>query len=726
MKTEKLIGIGLLAYAFLELTKPTRPVYYGPPPGGNLQNNYAAWLQYAKSVTQSALTAYGSIDAAIKKLWGPGGPFEKTPVPEYDAGSTFWQDAGYGNIAGIGKFYDSTKIKPSGRVDRYWSDLNINAQEWGVEKRTEAYYRDPAEAVKHFGLHSIEFGNWLNQEDRIGFMYGTLVTLRDIGQVTGVRQNKLGMGKRLALAFGARGNGGRAAAFYIPAPYHLINLTKTHGRGSFCHEYGHAVDFYFKGASGWQSTRKQPDYTGIRIDSVDYYFEKVLDTILWNKNGDPSSYHLWLLKQTEYYNRRNEIWARICERFFMWKFKEKGIFNTWGIDRVVTADLPDLELVKKAAPFISKIFGRLNGRSVNGMGAIYPEIPALYECNDGTFSTSDSPRGCTRHGGKRSGTPVQLSENYSGLLNIRDVPLEQINVDTTLFQGREKAFSERSVNNIVQDVEAGRFLWENLDPIILWQSPEGKLYLLSGHSRLEGFRRLAARNAKAQGKGFFRIPAKILQNVPVDVAQTVALESNTLSTKETDLERAGYYRRLRQEGTPEKTLLDTIKKNESRNWTNIYAYTFLNPNGAAWATLKQFGESEDTNATLAKSLAKWLGQARRQLPVLTNEHENEVYRWLFEQKGYGTGRGQVSNEREFLERVNEFVQKNTFFGQFDQSKPLNIQNLLTKSPAEQEYDIQIDGARREVQEAENKSDNWLPPMPAKQTCSALPRRSKPV
>lgn len=339
--------------------------------------------------------------------------------------------------------------------------------------------------------------------------------------------------------------------------------------------------------------------------------------------------------------------------------------------------------------------------NIAGIRAIYYKIPALYECSDGTYTTSDSPRGCFRHGGKKSGTPVQLSDNYSGLLNIRDVPLNQIQIDTTLFQGREKEFSERSVSNIVQDVENGRFLWENLDPVILWQDTNGRLFLLSGHSRLEAFRRLASTRQTAQGKGFTSIPAKIMKNVPVDVAKTVALESNTLSTKETDIERAAYYRRLRQDGNPERAILEQVKKNEGRNWPNIYAYTFLNPNGSTWAMLRQFSESEDTSATLAKSLAKWIGQARRQFSILTQEHENELYRWLFEQKGYGTGRSQVSSEREFLEKVAEFVQKNTFFGTFDPSKPLNIQNLLTKSPVEQEYDLSIEAARQEVAQAES-------------------------
>lgn len=202
----------------------------------------------------------------------------------------------------------------------------------------------------------------------------------------------------------------------------------------------------------------------------------------------------------------------------------------------------------------------VGGGKMAGIGTIYAQIPALYECNDGTFSTSDSARGCVRHGGKRSGTPVQLSDGYSGLLNIRDIPIGQIQIDTKLFQGRDKEYSERSVQNIVQDVANSRFLWENLDPIILWASMDGRLFLLSGHSRLEAFRRLSNAGAVAQGKRFDRIPSKILQNVPVDVAKTVALESNTLSTKETDIERAAYYRRLRQDGTPERAILEKFEK----------------------------------------------------------------------------------------------------------------------------------------------------------------------
>lgn len=336
---------------------------------------------------------------------------------------------------------------------------------------------------------------------------------------------------------------------------------------------------------------------------------------------------------------------------------------------------------------------------IHGLGirGVYKEVPKFYECNDGYLTTGS----CSWHGGFKSRTPIPAGAGGSGLLNIQDVPLSQIHIDRQLFQGREKAFSQRSVDNIVNDVTNGRFAWENLDPITLWRSPDGKLYLLSGHSRLRAFEVLAEMRATANGKGFDRIPAKIRSGA-LDDARRLALESNTLSTKETDIERAAYYRKLRQDGVPEKELLAQVRKNEGRNAVNVYAYTFLSPTGKTWATLRQFAESEDTSANIAKSLAKWIGAARREYPMLTNDHERELHDWLFEHRGYGSGAGQVSKESDFQERVGRFISRNTEFGVFDQAKPLNILNSLLKSPAEQEYDRQIEDLQVKIRELDNQ------------------------
>jgi len=212
---------------------------------------------------------------------------------------------------------------------------------------------------------------------------------------------------------------------------------------------------------------------------------------------------------------------------------------------------------------------------------------------------------------------------------------------------------------------------------------------------------LAEMRATADGKGFDRIPAKI-RTGDLQQARRLALESNTLSTKENDVERASYYRRLRQDGVPEKELLAQIRKNEGRNAGNIYAYTFLNPNGKTWATIRQFAESEDTSANTAKSLAKWIGAARREYPMLTNEHERELHDWLFEHRGYGTSAGQVSKETDFQEKVGRFIAKNTEFGTFYQDRPLNILNALTKSPAELAYDNEIAALQENIRDLDNQ------------------------
>jgi len=328
------------------------------------------------------------------------------------------------------------------------------------------------------------------------------------------------------------------------------------------------------------------------------------------------------------------------------------------------------------------------------LGAIYLNIPNVYSCNDGTYSTARLPYACSRRGGRLSDQPAQSGGGGSALLQIVDVPLSAIHIDRSLFQGREKAFSQRSVNNILAAVESGAFVWENLDPITLWRSPDGKLFLLSGHSRLHAFTILAKAGSSVDGKRFDRIPAKI-RTGDLRAAQRLALESNTLSTKETDVERAGYYVRLRLDGAKEADIKEQIRRNEDRNGPNIYAFTFLSPSGRAWAALKQIGEGTDQTATLVKSFARWIGTARAKYP-LTNDHETELFAWLTDQRGYGTGSNQVSNERDFLAKVDYLIQKNSLLGKWDSSQPLNILGAMQKSPAEAAYDAQIRERQKQI------------------------------
>ena len=334
------------------------------------------------------------------------------------------------------------------------------------------------------------------------------------------------------------------------------------------------------------------------------------------------------------------------------------------------------------------------------LGAIYPRVPEVYACQDGTFSTARLPYACSRRGGRMSDTPVNTGTGSgSALLNIVDVPLAAIHIDRSLFQGREKAYSERSVTNIIDAVKSGSFVWANLDPVTLWRDAAGRLYLLSGHSRFHAFQLLAKAGAQVDGKRFDRIPAKI-RTGDLAAAQRLALESNTLATKETDIERAAYYMRLRAQGAKESDIRAQIKRNEDRNAPNIYAYTFLSPTGRTWAAIKAIGDGADQTATLIKSFGRWIGTARARWQGLTTAHENELFAWLVDAKGYGTGSNQISNERDFLGKVEYFIQKNTFLGRWDNTQPLNIMAAQQKTPVEMAYDARIQEAQKKVQDLE--------------------------
>jgi hypothetical protein len=100
------------------------------------------------------------------------------------------------------------------------------------------------------GFREVQSGNWvLKDPDSARFhVEQTAAAMMDMGDVLGIEPNMLGLGGRLALAFGARGrgsagskSGGAARAHYEPM-HRVINLTKMGGGGALAHEWFHAID----------------------------------------------------------------------------------------------------------------------------------------------------------------------------------------------------------------------------------------------------------------------------------------------------------------------------------------------------------------------------------------------------------------------------------------------------------------------------------------------------
>ncbi len=123
MNTKKVIGFALLGFAVWKYSQPPRRIVPPPRPPGSYQNNYAQWLAYAQNIIAQAKQLYGSGQPVYQALFGPGGVFYKEPLPTYDAGSQFWQDAGAEGLAGVGKIWPSAPPGKTLCVDGTYSDL---------------------------------------------------------------------------------------------------------------------------------------------------------------------------------------------------------------------------------------------------------------------------------------------------------------------------------------------------------------------------------------------------------------------------------------------------------------------------------------------------------------------------------------------------------------------------------------------------------------------------
>lgn len=330
------------------------------------------------------------------------------------------------------------------------------------------------------------------------------------------------------------------------------------------------------------------------------------------------------------------------------------------------------------------------------------KIKVLYPCKDGTMSTHQRRGACNWHGGLKEAQPKQVGRGRrcSGESDVDFVPLKDIHVAHEWFQNRQAAFSTRSVDNIVTAVQDKAFRWANMDAITLWKNPQDKkLYVLSGHSRFQAFRSLCRAGLKAEGRAFCAIPAKVA-SVDLATAKKMALESNTLATKETPTERAIFYRRQRQAGMPAAELATLAKRLEGRNANTILAFSYLNENGKTWAAIQALSKGQTDSKVIITSVGRYIGNARKTIAQLTNRHEDELYDWLITQKGYGSGRGQVNSEKKFKERLASIVNKRTTFGVLDDS--LNIQSSIHRSPVEQQYNAQLEEAKKAVSDLDKE------------------------
>jgi hypothetical protein len=271
------------------------------------------------------------------------------------------------------------------------------------------------------------------------------------------------------------------------------------------------------------------------------------------------------------------------------------------------------------------------------------------------------------------------------------IPLSEISVDTKRFQGRGEAYSEESVQRLMDAVDDGTFKWEKFDDLQLWRDPKDqKLYVLAGHSRLVFLKRMQEKDPEF----ITGAPAQILEGLSEKQAIKVAKQSNVLSTRESDLDRARYYREQRESGKTRKEITEEAKRYEGKNAKYILDISHLNPNGVAVSDLKRLAKSGKENIGAVEKYAQWIGEARQTYPELSDVHENEIYRWL------RSGAGSVlRSNAEFQSRLANVVEPLIESKRLRPNMEMNIQDRAIRSATRAQYDAVLEQAKKDLANA---------------------------
>lgn len=123
----------------------------------------------------------------------------------------------------------------------------------------------PQTFIDVFGFRAVEFGEWLPDDERQLVLNHGYDALMDLADAIGFDPGQLSLDGTLAVAFGARGQGGFAA--HYESGRRVVNLTRLSGAGSLAHEWGHALDH--KLGTGTSVAMEIPSLTGWRTQIND-------------------------------------------------------------------------------------------------------------------------------------------------------------------------------------------------------------------------------------------------------------------------------------------------------------------------------------------------------------------------------------------------------------------------------------------------------------------------
>ena len=129
--------------------------------------------------------------------------------------------------------YENLKSFPALR--RSWNRPRVG-KEWHAEDVT------PEQFAAVLPFRGVEFGNWLNQDERAALLNSAFDGFHDLADLLGIPAAAVSLGGMLNFSFATRGHAGSAAHF--DSCYNTINLNKRNGAGCMAHEWLHACDHF--------------------------------------------------------------------------------------------------------------------------------------------------------------------------------------------------------------------------------------------------------------------------------------------------------------------------------------------------------------------------------------------------------------------------------------------------------------------------------------------------
>lgn len=540
-----------------------------------------------------------------------------------------------------------------------------------------------------YNIKGIEFGNWTSQEDRANYLLGILTSFYDLQKLLGFSTYQMGLGGKLSVCFGSRGVKGAIA--YFQSNTYLINMNRHHrgdfdketptesrrksyleamqfsGIQAFSHEYGHALDFFFPSEYKRSAAKNKGDYSNESTVSqkINLLIDKIADTAAYKRmeNADKG-------KAQPYYANRTEIFARLFEKWVIVKMKDKGMKNAFmskfkmELQADKTEDktvgnkvyLTDSEF-RAVEKDIDAIFALMRKTIPNAkpQNKVCRESKAIEKKAEVAIPKPTTPKRVNRISRK---TPKNLKRKNvapkpqsKAKVFAEWFPVAKIYTDEKRFQNREENYSSESVDKIIRDYDPNK-----LDPIKVWKDKDGKVYVVSGHSRLAAFKKMKLKE----------IPISFLQGSEAEIMRFGKREANYLATKEKLVEQI---RAFKDNRDTDKYTQAKLKQVWGNDYTKYESWSYLNTKGKFLETL---GTDAKVSFPYLEMRAQWVGALRKNYPQITNTHENEIFDFFYLSKA-----GKDIDKQTFFQKVESEVSRIDF----DKEKPLYLEKSGNRGTA---------------------------------------------